>query len=172
MDWIPALLKHLAISRSVVGAVFITSLVLYVGPRALPTYVEAVPREWAAVVVGAMVFSGTLLCFWGSSAVWAATRRRWSESSAMLASFDLKPLEAEILVNLGANPTEPLNLGNVDYEALSLSRLEVLELMHGLSRKGLVSVNTLRGNFVSLTPLGRQRALDIERSQRGTVSVI
>lgn len=40
MEWIPALLKHLVIARSAIGALFITSVVLYVGPRISPTYID------------------------------------------------------------------------------------------------------------------------------------
>ena len=44
IDRIPALLKQLGVSRSLVVAFFVTSLVLYLGPRFFPLYIEAVPR--------------------------------------------------------------------------------------------------------------------------------
>ncbi len=64
MDWTPALLKQFGVSRSLVVAAFVTSLVLYLGPRLTPLYIEAVPREWASVIVGALVFSGFLVLLW------------------------------------------------------------------------------------------------------------
>ena len=166
MDWIPALLKHLAISRSVVGAVFITSAVLYSGPRLLPAYVDPVPKDWAYALVGALVFSACLLLFWSCSAAWAMARHRWVKTVALLSSHELGQLEVDILHSLGENPSEPLNIQRVDYEGLGLSRLEVLELMHGLSKKGLVSINQFDSKLVSLTPIGRERALEIQRAAK------
>ena len=163
MEWIPALLKHFAISRSAIGALFITSVVLYAGPRIAPTYIDPVPREWMPVLVALLVFSACLLLFWGCSSVWALAKRRWVATSAFLASCQLDQLETDALLALGHNPSESLNLERMNYEQLQLSRLEVIELMHGLEKKGLVSFNPYSSNLVSLTPTGRQRALEIQR---------
>jgi len=163
MDWIPALLKHLAISRSAIGALFITSMVLYVGPRIAPTYIDPVPREWGAPLVAALVFAACLLLFWGCSSVWALAKRRWDATSVFIASCQLNQIETDALLGLGHNPSEPMNLGRLDYEGLQLSRLEVVELMHGLEKKGLVSLNPYCNDLVSLTHTGRQRALEIQR---------
>src|SRR5262245_20674456 len=108
MDWIPALLKHLGLSRSIVAAVFVTTLVLYLGPRVVPNYVDAVPREWAPTVVGALVFSGFLLFVWGASGLWERLRRHYRAGSALIASYQLNELESEFLHALGENPREPL----------------------------------------------------------------
>lgn len=59
-----------------------------------------------------------------------------------------------------------LNLEAVDYAAVGLSKLEVLEMIHALSRKGLVSINPFSSQLVSLTARGRERALEIQRSAR------
>lgn len=163
MDWIPSLLKHLAIARSAIGALFITSVVLYAGPRIAPTYIDPVPKEWGPVLVAALAFSACLLLFWGCSSVWGLAKWRWAATSSYLASCQLDQLEIDALLALGHNPSEPLNLERVDYEKLQLSRLEVVELMHGLKKKGLVSLNPYSDDLVSLTPTGRQRALEIQR---------
>ena len=164
MDWIPALLKHLAISRSIVGAAFVTSFSLYFGPRFAPNYVDAVPKEWSFVLVGVLVFSACLLTFWSCSAFWSAAARRWKVTTELLASYELDQLEVDFLYALGQRPAEALNLDNVDYEALRLSRLEVIELVHGLEKKGLVAINPYSSNLVSLTAGGRSRALEIQRA--------
>lgn len=163
MDWIPALLKHLAISRSAIGALFVTSVVLYAGPRIAPAYVDPVPKEWMPVLIAVLVFSACLILFWSCSSVWGLVKRRWIATSAFLASYQLDQLETNALLALGHNPSEPLNLERVDYEQLQLSRLEVVELMHGLKKKGLVSFNPYSSELVSLTQTGRQRALEIQR---------
>ncbi len=45
MDWLPALLKHLAIARSAVLAVFVTSAVMLIGPRIGATVVPPTPSS-------------------------------------------------------------------------------------------------------------------------------
>lgn len=166
MDWIPALLKHLGLSKSVVAAAFVTSLALYVGPRVAPSYVESVPREWAPIVVSVLVFTGFLLLVWAAAATWGRLRRNWRAGSALIASYQLDELEAAFLHVLGENPREALNLEKVDYAAVELSQLEVLEMVHGLSRKGLVAINPYRSKLVSLTARGRERALEIQRGAK------
>lgn len=110
MDWIPALLKHLGLLRSIVAAAFVTSLVLYLGPRIAPNYVDAVPREWTSVVVAVLVFSGFLLLVWFASALWAQLRQNYEAGSAMIASYQLDEKERGILHALGENPSEPLRM--------------------------------------------------------------
>ncbi len=170
MDWIPALLKHLGLSKSVVAAGFVTSVVLYAGPRIAPAYVDPVPREWSPVVVAVLVFSGFLLLLWAAGGVWARLRSNMAAASAAFASHQLNQLEMQFLHALGENPSEPLNLERVDYTVLQLSRLEVLELVDGLRRKGLVSLNPYSLELVSLTSNGRQRALDIQRAAKGSAT--
>jgi hypothetical protein len=166
MDWIPALFKQLGLSRSVVGAVFITSVVLFIGPRIAPGMIDSVPKPWGAVVVAAMVFSGSLLLFWGAGSVWIRAVNRWDRTSKMLASIDLSQLEVDLLHVMGDRPSEALNLEAVNYEGLGLSRLEVLELVHGLERKGLLRFNQFSSELVWLTATGRERALEIQRATK------
>lgn len=166
MDWIPALLKHLSLSRSVVGAAFVTSLVMYLGPRLAPGFVEPVPKEWSWVVPVGLAFSGFLLLLWAASATWGFLRRRWAAGTALIASFQLSSIEVEFLGAMGINPSESLNLDRVNYESLELSRLEVLNVVKGLSKKGLVRVNPYSSELVSLTDSGLERALDIQRAAK------
>lgn len=163
MDWIPALLKHLAITRSVVAAAFITSAVMYAGPRLAPAYVDPVPKEWGYVLLGTMVFSACLLCFWVGEAVLGSARRRWARTSAMLASHTLNPLEEEALFAMGERPGEAFDLDHLNYEQMRLSRLEVLHVMDTLRKKGLIAFNAYDRSLVSLTSAGRERALKIQR---------
>lgn len=166
MDWIPALLKHLGLSRSFVAAAFATSLVLYLGPRLAPNYVDPVQREWVPVVVGVLVFSGFLLLVWGAAAIWGKMLRNYKTGSALIASYQISEDEAGLLHALGQNPREPLDLEAVDYAAVQLSQLEVLEMVHALNRKGLVSINPYSSKLISLTARGRERALEIQRNAR------
>jgi hypothetical protein len=164
MDWITNFLRHLGISRSVIGAAFVTSAVLYIGPRIAPTYIEPIPKEWNPATLAVLVFSASLLVFWVWLGAWDFAKARWRAASAHIASHELNQTEQGILFAMAEHPSEPLNLETINYETASISRLEILELMHGLKRKGLVSINPYADNLVSLTPTGRQRALEIQRS--------
>lgn len=164
MDWITNFLKHLGISRSVIGAAFVTSMVLYIGPRIAPTYVDPIPKEWNSTALVVLVFSASLLVFWAWLGTWNFVKGCWRSASALIASHELSQTEQGILFAMAERPSEPLNLETINYETASISRLEVLELIHGLKRKGLVSINPYAGNLISLTQVGRQRALEIQRS--------
>ena len=163
MDWLTNFLKHLGISRSVIGAAFITSVALYVGQKVAPTYV-AVPKEWVPYVFVALFFSASLLLFWACAATWVFAKGHWSTVSVIVASRALNQIEQEILLAMGLSPREPLNLAIIDYEGIRKSQLEILEHVHALERKGLVSINPFTDNLVSLTPMGRQRALELQRA--------
>lgn len=170
MDWLTNFLKHLGISRSVIGAAFITSVVLYGGSKVAPMYIEPVPKEWAPFVFVALVFSASLLVFWACAATWVFARGHWSAVSAIIASRALNQTEQKLLLAMGLRPSEPLNLAIVDYDAIRKSQLEILELVHSLERKGLVSINPYADNLVSLTLMGRQRALELQRSNPGNAT--
>lgn len=170
MDWITNFLKHLGISRSVIGAAFVTSAVLYVGPRLAPAYVEPIPKEWTPSVLAALVFSASLLFFWACVGTWAFAKAQWRAASALIASHELNQTEQEILLAMGERPSEPINLEKINYEGVRMSRLEVMELMHSLRKKGLVLINPYADNLVSLTSTGRQRALEIQRAFSGNAS--
>jgi len=59
-------------------------------------------------------------------------------------------------------PSVPLNLDRIDYETARLSRPELMELVHGLFRKGLVRPNLYDGGLLSLILEGN--ALEIRRT--------
>lgn len=166
MDWIPALLKHLPISRSVIGAAFVTSCALYFGPRFAPEYVDPVPKEWAFGVVSILIFSGFLLFSWAISGIWVVIKEKLAAASERISSLKLSQDEVNLLYFLGEHPSEPLNLDRVNYGAISLTRLEVLNLVHHLEKKGLVSLNPYNSDLVSLTSSGRHRALEIQRASK------
>lgn len=167
MDWIPSLLKHLAISRSAIGAVFATACVMYFGPRFAPYYVDSVPKEWAFVIVTVLAFSGFLLFTWAVSGAFRIVGRKFTSASEKISAQKLGQGEVNLLYALGKNPTDSLNLDHVNYEEINLSRLEVLNIVHSLEKKGLVSLNPYSASgLVSLTQSGMKRALEIQRASR------
>lgn len=163
MDWIPALLKQLSIARSAIGAVFITALILYVGPRVAPTYIEQVPKEWAAVPIAALSFSGCLLIFWGFAAAWSYTKRGAGSVAMSLRSSNLSHAEMAMLLEMGKRPNEALDLDRWDGHPM---RLEVEEIANKLARLGLVRVNPYSSALISLSEKGKARALAIERASK------
>jgi len=166
MDWIPALLKHLGIARSAVAAAFVTSVVLHFGHRVAPNYVDAVPKEWVFPVIATLIFSGFLLVVWWFEDVRRATRKQYFSMSKWFNSLRLNQNEVNFLLVLGDRPSEPLNLENINYAAISNSQLEVLDMVRSLEEKGLVSRNPYNLALVSLTSSGMQRALEIQRASK------
>lgn len=163
MDWIPALLKHLNISRLFVVAAFMVSVVMYAVPRVAPEFVDPVPKELNPAVVAVLVGTGFLLSVWSISAIWAFAKSAWAAVGALFAKALLNQRHQQLLLALGKNPRGSLDLDKVDYERLDLTQLEVLELVDQLQRAGLVSTDIFSPEQVSLTKMGQRQALKIHR---------
>ncbi|CAI10246.1 hypothetical protein ebA7272 [Aromatoleum aromaticum EbN1] len=140
-----------------------TSAVLYVGPRMAREYVDPVPKEWAFIVVGALVFSAFLLLSWACAGAWMAVANKWKAASTLITSRSLSDLERSILFGMGGNPTKPLNLEDINYFAMGISRLEVLQAVSDLARKDLVHLGLFTSDLVFFTEKGRERALELQR---------
>ncbi|MDR6208175.1 hypothetical protein QF025_006976 [Paraburkholderia graminis] len=107
MDWIPALLKHLAIARSAVVASFLTSAALLLLPRVAPAYVTQPPASWAPVLLAASLFCGCLLAIWVLEAVSLIAKRCFAVakvSRALKVSLDRH--ETGVLHWMGRDPAE------------------------------------------------------------------
>lgn len=165
MEWLPALLKHLAIARSAVLAAFVAAVVMLVGPRLASAYVPAPPTGWIPYLLAVSLFSGCLLVLWAIEAIWTAAKLPFAAAKALRGErVALDSKESAVIYALGCKPTEPINLDVLNYTTSS-SRLELLEVVKGLSKKGLVETNPWSDQLVSLTEVGRKRAVQIHRSQ-------
>lgn len=165
MDWLPALLKHLSIARSAIVALLVASAVMYFGPRIAPNYIDALPKEWAAVVGGVFVFSACLVMLWGAANAWAVIRKAGGALTTKLSARRLNDLERNLLLGMAEQPTESFNLEGVNYRDAPFSHLELLQVAYQLERKGLVCVNSFNENLVSLNEGGRKRALELQQQQ-------
>lgn len=163
MEWLTDFIKHLAISRTLVGAVFVTSIVMVVGPKVYPTLVPAVPQPWSSALFGVMVLSSALLILWCIAALWSLLARGVRATSTTISAATLNQGHTDVLHAMGNNPSQPLNLDNINYDQAPFSRLEIEQLMRELKQKGLVSFNEWGENLVSLTQSGKERALEIQR---------
>jgi hypothetical protein len=164
MSWLGDVLKHLEISKAFTGAIFVSSLVVLIGPKLFPNAFDAVPTQWRWLVGGACIFSGTLLVLWAAAPSWrlivnAPTRLLNSPSL-----FSPTAKENGFLVFLGENfPNDSAHLDRISND--NISKLETLEMSYDLQRKGLVRVNPFDTNLVSLTPEGRKYALRLTQSK-------
>ncbi|SFO86290.1 helix-turn-helix domain-containing protein [Ralstonia sp. NFACC01] len=165
MDW-TALLKHLNLSRSVVTAAFVASAGLYVGNRLAPGYVPAAPEPWGFALVAVMLFTGTLLAIWLAQFFGKGYRVVTHVVTTWRSDDSLTPDQANMLLAVGRNDKQSLNIRYLDYERLPLSRLAVQAIADELIAKGLLEQPFASDrDFLQLTAAGRQRALDIERMQ-------
>lgn len=162
MESILGLLKHFAVSRIVIVAAFIVATVLYVGPRVSPQYVPVTPEIWKPVIVGVGVFSGVIVFVWFITELTRRTKWCWRQLSRWIKSRRLNEDEKELLLAMGFQPREPLNLDNISYDQIGMSQLELLQLVNSLEEKGFVSINPYASQLISLTKEGRAKALKLQ----------
>ena len=166
MDWLADILKNLAVSRPLVAAVFVTSAVMHVGPLLAPNEVPKVQADLVPYVFAAMVLTGCLLLFWGLAGVWSIARSSVRGTARVFSSSSLSQPETAILFFMAKNPTEPIDLDHIDYSRAPGTKLEFLHWTQLLQQKGLARINEWNDNLVSLTDLGRRRALEIQRQAK------
>lgn len=163
MDWLADILKNLTISKTLVAAVFVTSVVMYAGPILAPDGVPKLQSEYVPYLFAAMVLTGCLLLFWGLAAFWRLTRTSMRSAARVLTDSTLSEPETALLFLMANDPTQPINLDNIDYSRAPGSKLEFHHWTKQLEDKGLARINEWDDNLVSLTDLGRERALKIQR---------
>jgi hypothetical protein len=164
MGWVIDLLKHLAISRSIIAASFVTTIVMVFGPKFLPTIVPAIPQPWLPLLFGIMILTGTLLAFWIIAIVWGGILSSFRVFKSIIPGPTLNIKHYELLLELGRDPSEPMNIDNVDYESAPFSKLEIMQWISELEKNGLVKKNPWNESLISLTSAGRDRAFEIQRS--------
>jgi hypothetical protein len=167
MDWLADILKNLAISKMLVVAVFVTSLVMYFGPISFPSYVPELPKDFKPLAFAVMVLTACLLLLWMVTAIWAASHRGIRSTARVFAGTSLSEPETAILFLMAQDPTSALDLEQIDYSRAPATKLEFHQLCKGLQAKGLVHINPYDDNLASLTELGCERALEIQRRIKG-----
>jgi hypothetical protein len=163
MDWLADILKNLTISKTLVAAVFVTTVVMYFGPILVHDGVPKLKSEFVAYLFAAMVLTGCLLLFWGLTAFWSITRTIMRSAARVLADSSLSEPETNLLLFMATDPTRPINLDNVDYSRARATKLEFHHWTKQLEVKGLARIYEWDDNLVSLTDKGRTRALEIQK---------
>jgi hypothetical protein len=163
MDWLADILKNLAISKTLVAAVFVTSLVMYFGPIAFPAYVPELPKDFKPLSFAVMVLTASLLLLWGAAGLWVLSHQGIRGTARVVVGTSLSESETAILYLMSQNPTESLNLAHIDYSRAPATKLEFHQLCKGLQKKGLVRINQYDDDLVALTEPGCERALQIQR---------
>lgn len=57
-----------------------------------------------------------------------------------------------------------INLSNLNYDAMDISKLKIQEIVTGLVTKGFIETNPFDPNLISFTNTGRSKALEIKDS--------
>jgi hypothetical protein len=163
MDWLPTLLKHLSIARAAVLAFFVTSAVLYAGPKFAPNYVDPLPKEYSAIIVGIFVFSTCILMIWLFAYIWEKIKAAGSTVIKKILAIRLTSCEKSLLLMMAERPTELFHLEEVNFQISPYTHLELLQVARNLKRMGLANVNPVHEDLVSLTEEGQMRALELQR---------
>lgn len=168
MDWLADILKNLTISKALVAAIFVTTMVMYFGPILIPNGVPKLQPELVPYLFAAMVLTACLLTFWGSVALWNLTRISMQSAARVLSDSSLSEPETALLFVMAKDPTQPINLDNIDYSSAPGTKLEFHHWTKRLETKRLVRINEWDDNLVSLTDLGREKALEIQRQVKNS----
>lgn len=163
MDWITDLLKHLAVSRSVVGAIFVTAIVMVAGHHLYPSIVPSVPEPWGAGLFAAMILTGTLLLFWGASIISQMVSSFVHSTRTSGALPKLNESHYSFLLVLGQDPLQSLDIDRLNFQEAEVSKLEVLQWADELEKNSLVSINPYHKSLVTLTNEGRGLALKLQK---------
>jgi hypothetical protein len=164
VSWLPDLLKHLTVSKTVAGALFLATTALLALPKFFPDQVSAVPDQWRWLVAGLAFFSGALLCLWGASAAARALARAPAALRQALPERELEPLEAMFIELVGRHsPNESISLNDLDQS--KVSKLEMFQMCKGLQARGFLTLNDYYPEIVGLTDKGRAKALALIKAK-------
>src|SRR5205085_11139309 len=114
MDWLADILKNLAVSKTLVLAIFITALVMYLGPIVAPSYVPKLQVEFIPYLFALVVLTGCLLVLWGATGMWGVFQRGIGVAARAFAGSTLSDAETALMFVLARDPTRPLNLEAID----------------------------------------------------------
>lgn len=169
MDWLAEIIKQLQTSRSFVTAAFVVCFVILFGHIFVPASIPQAPDEWKLVLIAGLLFSGTLLLFMIIPFIYKFFVQSFSNKLQEIKSSNLSQDERDFLYSLAlmieASQDDYINMGNLNYHAMEISKLEIQEIISNLSSKGLIDINSFDNNLVSFTKNGRRKVLEIKSNQ-------
>lgn len=168
MDWLTEIIKQLQTSRAFVTAVFIVCLSILLGNAFAPSFIPEVPDNWKLPLIGGLIFSGTLLAFIIIPFFWSYFSKVLNSKSQEIRSLNLSSNEQGFLYVMALiiedSREDFINLSNLNYDAMEISKLETQEVVSNLVNKGLIETNLFDSTLVSFTIPGRSKALEIKSS--------
>ena len=159
MDWLTDILKNLNVSKTLVAAVFVTSAVMYFGPILSPSNVPKIQSEFMPYLFAGMVLAGCLLLFWGVAWAWILAKTSIRDAAKIFTDSSLSEPETALLFFMAKDPTQPIDLGRIDYSRALGTKLEFHHWTKQLQAKGLARINDWDDNLISLTDLGQKKLL-------------
>jgi hypothetical protein len=168
MEWLSGIIKELKISKVLVAAIFSTSVVMHFGPAVTPTNIPRLPSELAGYIFATMLLTGFLLLFWGASWIFRLSTQGARSAVKALRVKELTDQEKALLFFMARDPSEPINLNQVNYDRAPGTKLEFHHWTKTLEKKGLATINPWDDNLISLTDAGRERALEIQRAVKAS----
>ena len=168
MDWLTEIIKQLQTSHAFVTAVFVVCLSVLLGHVFAPSLFPDVPDDWKLPLVGGLIFSGTLLAFVIIPFFWSYFFKSLNNKSQKIRSLNLSSNEQGFLYIMALmiedSREDFINLSNLNYDAMEISKLEIQEVASSLVNKGLIETSIFDLNLVSFTSTGRSKALEIKNN--------
>jgi len=168
MHWITDLIKHLGISKIFATAVFTTSCVLLFGHSHFPSQIPPINEEWKLLAVGAMSFSGVYLVVWLVQGIVVISKPTVDNVSFWWKSRELDQFDEVFILLIARELDGVLNLSNIEYDQIGVTRLEMIQKAKSLKKRGLVNIYALDEHIVSLTERGKVQATQIQARVRAS----
>ena len=160
MGWLSDFLKYLSFSKSLTGALFVTSLLLLSGSQISPQLVGSLPPNWRWLVVAVCVFTFTLLSFWAIPHVCRTFLNIFGKIRNSPRLRPLTDIEIAVLVFLGES--QPNGTYNIDaLHRPNIPKIKIIKACKDLEKRRLLEINAYYDDIVSLTDSGRDYALHI-----------
>jgi hypothetical protein len=163
MGWIADLFKHITVSRSLVGACFITSFILLFGENFAPALINPAPPQWKWILLVVLIFSFALQVIWYIPKLCRLIFDVAKPSPAKPATVKLEPDEIRMLKFLSQFADNSINLDKIAKVGRGVSKLELLDVSERLQAKGLVESSPYDNGLINLSPEGRKRCLQMAK---------
>ncbi|WP_111657926.1 hypothetical protein [Isoalcanivorax indicus] len=171
MQWIPDLLKHLAISKLFATAVFLSAAALLFGGYIIPEHIPRLDGNIRVWAIGALVFSATYLIAWFLSTMWRVVTRATVEFGYRGRDRDLCAFDKVFIELAARQPGQTLNLNVLKYEHGQMTQLEMIQHGKTLVSRGLLIVGEYDDSIFSLTERGKAVGARILAEKRAVEDV-
>jgi len=114
MDWLITFLKHIAVARSAVLALFAATSAMYFAPIWYPEYAQPISSEWANLLLGVLVLCGALIIFWCAEYLFGLLKNPIDNLNNYLLMRSLSKVETHLMMTMASNPHSSIFIEDIN----------------------------------------------------------